>query len=79
LALGIFEVEGMAPMGAGLQEPPLICSPSVIGRLDNVAQKLMKLLVEVKEGTSPASEVFTFSPFLAKLGATRLDSRVREV
>jgi hypothetical protein len=59
-ALGIFEVEGMAPIGAGLQEPFLICWPFVIGRLDNVAQKLMKLLVDVKEGNSPAWEVFAF-------------------
>lgn len=61
-ALGILEAEGMAPMGAGLQEPDLICWPFVLGRLVNVAQKLMKLLVDVREATSPASEVFVLRP-----------------
>jgi hypothetical protein len=48
---GMLLVEGMTPMGAGLHEPVRICFPSVIGRLGTVAQKLMKLLVEVSDAT----------------------------
>ena len=45
----------MTPIGAGLQEPVVICWPFVIGRLGTVAQKLMKLFVDVSEATWPAS------------------------
>ena len=41
-ACGIFVEGAIMPIGAGLQEPVLICWPLVIGRLV-VAQKLMKL------------------------------------
>jgi hypothetical protein len=47
---GILEVEGMAPMGAGLHEPVFTCCPLVMGRLA-VKQKLIKLFVEVREAT----------------------------
>ena len=42
LAVGIFVWGAIIPIGAGLQDPVLICWPLVIGRLV-VAQKLMKL------------------------------------
>ena len=48
---GMLSVDGMTPMGAGLQEPVVICLPLVIGSLGTVRQKLMKLFVEVKEAT----------------------------
>jgi len=47
---GIWVLAGMAPIGAGLHEPPMACVPSVRGRL-TVLQKLMKLLVDVNEAT----------------------------
>ena len=50
-AEGIFSFEGIAPMGAGLQEPVAICFPLVMGRLGTVKQKLMKLLDDVREAT----------------------------
>lgn len=52
---GMFAVETMIPIGAGLQEPVVICLPLVIGRFGTVAQKLMKLFPEVREATWPAS------------------------
>jgi hypothetical protein len=52
---GMFAVEGMIPIIAGLHEPVVICWPFVIGRLGTVAQKLMKLFPEVKDATWPAS------------------------
>lgn len=54
LADGMLSVDGMDPMGAGLQEPVVICFPLVMGRFGTVRQKLMKLLDEVKEATCPA-------------------------
>ena len=54
LAEGMFVVAAMMPIGAGLQEPVVICWPFVIGRLGTVAQKLMKLFDDVREGTWPA-------------------------
>jgi hypothetical protein len=51
LTEGMLSVEGMSPIGAGLQEPVLICFPSVMGKFGAVKQKLMKLLVEVREAT----------------------------
>jgi hypothetical protein len=50
LLLGMFAVLAMTPIGAGLHDPPVICWPLVRG-LFTVRQKLMKLLVEVREGT----------------------------
>jgi len=50
-AEGMFSVEGITPMGAGLQEPVVICFPLVMGRLGTVKQKLMKLFDDVREGT----------------------------
>jgi len=50
---GIFSVDGMTPMGAGLHEPDWICCPLVIGKLGTVKQKLIKLFVEVSEATWP--------------------------
>lgn len=47
---GMFSVEGMAPMGAGLHDPLVTCFPSVIVC---PTQKLMKLLVDVKDATCP--------------------------
>lgn len=54
LAEGIFAVEGMEPIGAGLHDPPEICWPLVIGALGVVKQKLMKLFDEVSDATWPA-------------------------
>jgi len=51
LELGMLAVEGMTPMGAGLQEPVVICCPLVMGRFGTVRQKLMKLFVDTNEGT----------------------------
>ena len=48
---GMLSLDGMTPIGAGLQEPVVICFPLVIGRLGTVRQKLMKLFFEVKEAT----------------------------
>lgn len=56
LADGMLSTEGIIPMGAGLQEPVATCLPSVMGCLV-VAQKLIKLLVDVKEATWPAAGV----------------------
>ena len=47
---GMFVVAAMMPMGAGLQEPVLIWRPFVSGSLV-VSQKLIKLLVDVKDAT----------------------------
>ena len=47
---GMFAVDAMTPIGAGLHEPVLICRPFVIA-LGTVAQKLMKLFVDVSDGT----------------------------
>ena len=47
---GMAVVAGIWPIGAGLQEPVLICSPLVMGCFV-VAQKLIKLFEEVKEAT----------------------------
>lgn len=54
---GISSVVGIAPMGAGLQEPVVICFPLVMGRLGTVKQKLMKLFVDVNEATWPSKEI----------------------
>jgi hypothetical protein len=54
---GILFSAGITPIGAGLQEPVVICFPSVIGRLGTVRQKFMKLFVDVKEETWPTSRV----------------------
>lgn len=70
---GMFAVEGMIPMGAGLQEPVVICLPFVMGRLGTVAQKLMKLLLEVSEATWPASG--TSCPLFSKPVARTEGSR----
>ena len=48
-AEGMLSVEGMAPIGAGLQDPVVICFPLVIGKLGTVKQKLMKLFDDVRE------------------------------
>ena len=50
-AEGIRSMEGITPIGAGLHEPDWICFPSVMGKFGTVKQKLMKLLVDVREGT----------------------------
>ena len=50
-----------------------------MGRLGTVAHQLMKLLVDVSEATSPASEVFAFRPFWEKFVAITEDRRVKEV
>jgi len=55
LAEGMFDDDGITPIGAGLHDPPAICWPSVMGVFGTVKQKLMKLLVEVREATCPAS------------------------
>lgn len=46
LAEGMFDVEGIWPIGAGLHEPPVSWRPLVMVW---PAQKLMKLLVDVSE------------------------------
>lgn len=51
LADGILAEDGMDPIGAGLHEPVAICFPFVIGRLETVRQKLMKLFVDVSDAT----------------------------
>jgi len=48
---GMLSLEGITPIGAGLQDPVAICFPLVIGRFGTVKQKLMKLLVDVSDGT----------------------------
>ena len=63
-AEGIWSVVGMAPMGAGLQEPVVICFPLVMGRLGTVKQKLMKLLVDVKEATWPLNIFYFMSSYV---------------
>jgi hypothetical protein len=72
LAEGMFELLAITPIGAGLHEPPLICWPLVIG-FWTVAQKLMKLLTEVKEATWPAAGVSW--PSFSKPVAITLGSR----
>ncbi len=52
-AEGMLSILGIAPIGAGLQEPDWTCCPFVMGRLGTVKQKLMKLFVEVSEATWP--------------------------
>ena len=47
----MFDTGAIMPMGAGLQEPVLICCPFVIFLPGTVAQKLMKLFVDVSEAT----------------------------
>ena len=50
-AEGMLSLEGMTPIGAGLQDPVAICFPFVIGKLGTVKQKLMKLFDDVREAT----------------------------
>jgi hypothetical protein len=64
----------MAPIGAGLQEPPFNCWPFVIGS-GTVRQKLMKLLLEVRDGTWPA--VAFSCPFCSKPLAMTFGSRAK--
>ena len=64
LAEGMFDCAAMTPIGAGLHEPVLICWPLVMGRFGTVAQKLMKLFVDVADATWPA--VAFAWPFCAK-------------
>ena len=52
---GMLSTEGMTPIGAGLHDPVVICFPLVMGKLGTVRQKLMKLLLDVNEGTWPAA------------------------
>jgi hypothetical protein len=52
---GMLALAMIAPMGVGLQEPVRTCWPFVKGTVGVRAQWLMKLLVEVIEGTCPAS------------------------
>ena len=54
---GILSNEAMTPIGAGLQDPVSLCVPLVMGRLGTVRQKLMKLFVDVRDGTWPATGV----------------------
>lgn len=72
-------MEGIAPIGAGLQEPFLSCWPLVMGRSGSVAHQLMKLFVDVSEATSPASVLFVFRPFCEKFVAITEDKRVNDV
>ena len=46
-------VEGILPIGAGLHDPFTSCSPLVRLTLGKLAQKLMKLFVDVSDGTCP--------------------------
>ena len=48
-AEGMLAFEGMTPIGAGLQDPLVICCPLVIGKSGTVKQKLMKLFDDVRE------------------------------
>lgn len=48
-------------------------------RLGSVAHQLMKLLVDVSDATSPASEVLVFRPFREKFVAITEGTRVNEV
>ena len=69
----MFVVAAMTPIGAGLHDPVTICRPFVRGLPSWVAQKLMKLLEEVREGTWPASG--TFCPSFSKpVAMTELSS-----
>jgi len=54
-AEGMFDVEGMMPIGKGLHDPDVTCLPFVRGRLGTVAQKLIKLFPDVREATWPGS------------------------
>lgn len=64
-------------MGAGLQDPVVICWPFVIGKSETVAQKLMKLLLDVNEATCPA--VAFCWPSDSKPLAMTEDSSVKEL
>lgn len=73
LAAGILSVLGMSPMGVGLQEPEVICLPSVIVF---PMQVLMKLLLEVIERDWPAvafCEPSCSDPKLMTLGSRAND------
>lgn len=73
----MLSTEGMAPMGAGLQEPVVICLPLVMGKLGTVRQKLIKLLLDVKDFTCPAAGT-SWPSFLNPVARTR-GSRVKDV
>ncbi len=66
----MFVCAAMTPMGAGLHEPVMTWVPLVRGRLGTVKQKLMKLLLEVKEAIWPAVGVSW--PFCSKTGGNDL-------
>jgi hypothetical protein len=74
---GMLSTEGIIPTGAGLHEPVLICLPLVIGKLGTVRQKLMKLFVEVREGTCRSAG--TSCPSLLKPGAMAAGSRAKNM
>ena len=59
-------------MGAGLHEPVVICFPFVIGELE-VKQKLIKLLLDVRDATWPAAG--TLCPLFSKPVAMTFGSR----
>jgi hypothetical protein len=75
LPLGSFALGMMRPIGTTLQEPSRTCFPSVKGTFW-VKQKLMKLFVEVNEGTWPATG--TCCPSRARLGWMTRGSRVND-
>jgi len=47
---GMFVLEGIRPIGAGLHDPVVICRPLVKGCVDS-AQKLIKLFPDVSDAT----------------------------
>ena len=69
---GMFVELAIRPIGIGLHEPVLTCWPLVIG-LPVVAQKLMKLLVDVNEAAVPA--VALFRPSLSEPLASTFGSK----
>ena len=54
LQLGMLVLAAITPMGAALHDPVVICFPFVKGLSGTVAQKLMKLLLDVADGTWPS-------------------------
>jgi len=76
---GMFVEGASTPIGAVLQEPPLICRPFVRGILmSTVRQKLMKLFLDVRDGSWP--EVTFGDPSCSKLvEMTRGSNARREI
>ena len=58
MAEGILSCAAITPIGVALQEPSMTCLPLVCALPGNCRQKLMKLFVDVSEGSFPSVALY---------------------